>query len=258
MSTNQLALEAESLSLGESTQVYCPFCDNQAPWSKSMSLTRVEDGAVFYCFRPVCNASGHVSINGKVRTKKQKNDSINPFREYNADLYPLLVDSRHYREDWVSEGVKVNNRRGTLVFPVYDCYGNQFGWVDRSYSGRTPKSLNYIDPTYPKVHYPRAYRTNNIAPPEEAHIVEDIPSAIAVCKYTPCVSILGTSLPNDALEELQARFERITICLDKDATSKAIKLKRQLRTLFQEVNVKFLPKDPKDMNDEELQAYFAD
>lgn len=246
---NTLGIEANALALGETMQVYCPFCDNAAPYSKSMSLTRVANGAVFYCFRPVCNAKGLVNINGKATRSKGgiKHDSFNPYFNYTYELIPRGLSL------WRNQGVMYNPTLDTWAFPVYDWTGEQFGWVDRSYTGRVPKAINYLDPSCPKVHFPRGFDRMS----EYCVIVEDIPSSIAVNMYAPCCSVLGTSFSKEVLEALQGKFKRIYLALDADATRKAISLKRVLRTLF-DVRVIMLNKDPKDMSPEELELHFGE
>lgn len=247
---SDISLEASSLEQGESTQIYCPYCDNQAPYSKSMSLTRIDTGALFYCFRPVCGAKGFIPIKGTpIRSRNVKRDSINPYKEYRYPLTPV-VDS----DSWFNQGVMVNEDRGTIAFPVYSIHGEQFGWVDRSFSGRVPKAINYLNPEFPKIHFPLR---KGIYSEKSLVLVEDIPSSIAVNDYAQCAALLGTTLSKDVLELLIDHFKKIYIALDNDATAKAIRMKRELRTLF-DVNVIMLPKDPKDMDEQELELFFGD
>lgn len=68
----------------------------------------------------------------------------------------------------------------------------------------------------------------------------------------PAVALLGTNLRQELVTVLSNITDRLVIALDNDATLKAIKLKEQVSFFFKQVDVLHLPKDPKDMNEEEL------
>jgi len=78
----------------------------------------------------------------------------------------------------------------------------------------------------------------------EAVVVEDCASASAVgaAGYTG-VALLGTNISADMIPQLK-KFYCVTIALDKDASKKAIKLKKMLEP-YTRCSVRFLPDDLK-------------
>ncbi len=248
-----IALEADSLALGESVQIYCDYCDNCKPYAPSLSITRVDAGAVFHCFRASCGAKGFVPVKGTPRLsigKKKNDDSINRYHLYTYELIPIIGGwSVSIPQEKLSEqGVLYNNTLGTVAFPVYDYFGKQYGWVDRSYNGRQPKAINYIDDSQPRVHYPIQEWIEGYA----LYLVEDVVSSIRMSKFVNCASILGTHLDVNQLIELRKRTKEIVMVLDPDAADKAVQHSCAMRALFDKVSVKFFSKDPKDMTDIEL------
>jgi hypothetical protein len=91
-----------------------------------------------------------------------------------------------------------------------------------------------------------------------AVVVEDAISACAVSRipeYTG-VALLGTNL--SPLQKTQLRrFERVIICLDKDASQKSLLLARRLEGPRTEATVRFLENDLKYLTETQIKELMA-
>ena len=63
---------------------------------------------------------------------------------------------------------------------------------------------------------------------DTAVVVEDCASACAVSNDFAGVALMGTSLPTEYIDILQKKFSNIIVALDRDATSKAFDIAREL------------------------------
>jgi DNA primase len=75
-------------------------------------------------------------------------------------------------------------------------------------------------------------------------IVEDCASACAVSCGFSGLALLGTSLTNSTLSVIRNKWSRAIICLDKDATDKALKMSDRLNFYLQ-TDMKMLERDLK-------------
>ena len=83
-----------------------------------------------------------------------------------------------------------------------------------------------------------------------AVVVEDCASACSVSSFATGVALLGTSLSDKALDIL-ANFDRVTVALDKDATTKAIDMVMRLKWELEDVDMVVLERDLKKLDVEE-------
>ena len=103
---------------------------------------------------------------------------------------------------------------------------------------------------------PKWYRYGNSGYPfvagkgDTAIIVEDVVSALVLCKYCVGIALLGTNLLQTHIDVLK-KYKKVGIALDKDASKKAVKL---VDDLSLNLNTKFLllEEDIKEMIDEDI------
>jgi DNA primase len=87
-------------------------------------------------------------------------------------------------------------------------------------------------------------------------IVEDCPSACAVSNVLTGVAIMGTKLKEIQKSHLKP-YKNLYICLDRDATTKAYDMAKDLRSSgFENVIVKPLEDDLKYYNTEQIREIF--
>ena len=93
---------------------------------------------------------------------------------------------------------------------------------------------------------------------DDAVIVEDCPSACAVSNVVTGISIMGTKLKEEHKKHLTP-YKNLYICLDRDATTKAYDMAKDLRSSgFDNVIVKPLEDDLKYFNTDEIREMFYD
>lgn len=117
--------------------------------------------------------------------------------------------------------------------------------------GDSPKSLNYKeDLVSPWQHW-----ASTIGP--AVYVVEDIPSSERLAQEDKAaVSLIGVHASDDCLDEIVAvaRGRPVILALDRDAASKSFDIQERL-SLRTRSFVALLPKDVKDMAQEELKAW---
>ena len=160
-------------------------------------------------------------------------------------------------------GIKRNNIRynsdlDSFAFPIYDPLGKEIGIVDRSYSGRSPKSIQYWHSNSLELtlHFPvSGIKSNN--PTDCVYLVEDHLSAIRLADYTHVAALCGSYISAKNALSLSKMYDSIVLMLDNDATDKAIKQKIKYQHMFSRFDVRFLSKDIKNMRPLELKRYMS-
>ena len=79
---------------------------------------------------------------------------------------------------------------------------------------------------------------------DPVYVVEDAASACAVSKYGTGFALLGTNL-TDKLLDILREYPHVVVCLDRDASMKAIQMKLRL-SQFTKAEVRLLDVDPKE------------
>ena len=98
--------------------------------------------------------------------------------------------------------------------------------------------------------YPKWHRYGNSGLPficgnsETCYVVEDCASAVAVSQYGTGLALLGTNL-SDPILDIVANYPSVVVCLDRDASAKAIQMKNRIGQ-FTKCEVRLLDVDPKE------------
>lgn len=256
---DQLALEFSDLPDGYTAAgELCPACQGGTTKERTLSVTRREGRLYWKCHRASCDFVGSDTVGwastqrtkplqcrGTVgRTIARHAEGVpESSREYLRQKY-CLTDAHigRFQIGWDTE----TNR---LVLPVQDAQGNLLGVNLRSLSGARPKSKLHAESGALSWHINRA--TPGLI------IVEDQFSAIRASDYLSSVALLGTQLNEDDAYSIKKHARGpVYLALDADAWSHAVKLVMQHRSILPMQLVK-LPRDLKDMDDEELASFLA-
>lgn len=260
----------EVLLLGDKLEVYgtlstsdCPSCRGGVSKDKAFSITRLEEGLVYNCFRGTCGISGFVPSRGNVShtgTLMPKEPTFKPnvykypTRGLTAEQYIILQNKFGLSMSEVtSMRVRFNPKGNSYVFPIYNSEGKAIGVVDRSYAGRRPKSLTYLEENSPLLAFPWQFGLRDKG---TIYLVEDQVSALKVSRYARCVALLGCHLSEAAVRELMVLTDNIVFALDGDVTQQALRLRKKYSTCFSTIKVLHLLDDPKDMEDSQLKNVF--
>ena len=251
-----IKMEALSIPVGQSQTVYCCFCDNDPPYAPSLSLTRVEEGILYNCFRACCSGHGLIgSLPTNMVTKGVQKDFVP--RPYTKPS--MIADPQRLEDLWgltpqevTSHGIravfdKYNGEQGYL-FPLYTKDGMSFGHTTKILNA-TMKAKHYLQYDKCMLHYARipAFHRGTVI------IVEDVISSIRVSRFHQGIALLGTALNDKKIKDLIAfGATDVIMALDPDALDKALAFKRKWGIFFNTFRVVSLSADPKDMKHEQL------
>lgn len=252
--------EALDLDVDESKVMYCPFCDNAPPYQPSMSITRVDSGILYHCFRAGCGESGHL---GSIPSSMMKKEKVEDFtsKPFTHPTRNLTVEEMQFlsgKYDLTVEEIEDNeikwmrDKKG-ICMPLYTRSGSKFGYCTKYWETQQYKSILYKQANYPNLHWAYA---GNMDPYGWGTLVlvEDIISAIRVSRFAQGVALLGTDIDSDkALALSEASPHHVIYALDPDATGKAAMLQREFNLFFKSSRVAALSCDPKDMDHDQLQ-----
>jgi len=222
--------------------------------SKSMSISINDniDGLLFNCYRAGCShGRGFISLGDALLTSPSKKKEFTPkqykYRTITAKRKYLSAHVNLTQEEIDMNGIKYAIDRGTYGYPILNREGYITGMVDRSYTGRKPKSINYMFNEGDKLHYPKSEMQSAVV-----LLVEDIPSAIIGSRYRETVALLGTHLSLGDVKKLRSHTRHLAIALDPDASAKALVIARKYSIFFDSIDVLFFPNDLKDCTHKEI------
>ncbi len=242
-----------NIPIGASRYFDCPSCGRR----KKFGVTKNNTGLIYQCFSISCRLKGHIeyqpsketmlSILNKEPQEKRKpflipDYLITGFASINSVSLALkynLMDSYTKGLYQTSYDPKLNRQ----VFFHTDTEGNVVGAMGRA--------LVYGDK--PKAHiYEGSEKTPwKVGTGKIAIIVEDILSAINCSNlgFTG-VALSGITLSLEYISQFKD-YDTLVIALDKDASDKAIDMRKLLQIYNKDVRILLLEKDIKDMTREE-------
>lgn len=262
----QLAAEAETLDQGASIRMVCPFCGGGRSGEATLVLSHTDDGALlFVCHRDNCGASGRLGGGPSLR-RAEKRPASPRVLDISGSTYLTDYQEEQLRKQWPFPAFPAYwrwlPRLGRLIFPVKGPLWEHRGYLARLVPGVNypqtmmmgPKVLTFREAiAFPWQHWVLGRERTPI------YVVEDIPSAerLGVAGVN-AVAILGTYMTEDMMTEIievaTIRNSMIVMALDKDAIKKTLAYTEQLKLRATEVTALIIPKDFKNMTQEELNA----
>ena len=231
-----------------STRVLCPNCNGGRTQEKSC-VVYDQNGIQFYrCFRASCDRpfgrwDGQAIAHSDTRQQRPL-PAVMPLpcerKRWLASKFALTdPDLSKLRPLWTGE---------RFWFPVRDWSGNEVGGVARSYWD-TPKSLTFTGPGYEwgtGSWYPCYTRKTS-----ELWLVEDQLSAVKMSRHHAAVALLGVGIGSPLFKHLTDTrgSYKIVLALDGDALDKATALANKLVRHGLDVDLVFLSRDIKNLND---------
>ena len=230
----------------------CPIC------AKKNTFSVTDDGfsRMYNCFYANCDARGSTKIrltktNSRIAFKQSK-DKVTTFSDINFELPTTFVpltrnDNAMKYVHNVNSYSAYTDGRATIL---YDIRQNRVVFVvkhNRKTVDAVGKSLSDKKPKwyrYGKSHYPFICGHTS-----KAFIVEDCASACSISDIATGIALLGTSMLPQHLDIIK-KYDKIIVALDKDATSKACVIARQL-SQHVDTQVAFLQDDLKNLKDDD-------
>ena len=232
------------LTDGESKRINCPSCAGL----KTFTITSKDGLVIWNCYKASCNAKGATPVTMSRDTLITR--ITKPMELTERRVVPLVVPS-HFSSYFPEKMVKYmdkNNvtvawREGRVelfhdvvqdraVFTIVSS-GKAVDAVGRAL-GRGMKWYKYENTGEPFI---AGYG-------DILYIVEDAASACAISHYGTAMALLGTNLSDRAID-IAKGYSECVICLDKDASRKALSLTKRLKQ-FTETSMRILKYDPKE------------
>ncbi len=225
---------------------------------KKLGITKSVDSIIYQCFRQSCNTKGKFQLraNKEVLSSILNKKLIQESLEFRV---PEYLVSGFSSPDSLKMALKYNLLHGYTkglfntafdpklnrqVFYYLNSDGKVVGCMGRAlHSSVKPKA--YI--------YPQSEKTPwIIGDYSEAVVVEDIFSAVNVWNagFTG-IALSGTTLESKYLP-LFEKYDKIYVCLDKDATTKSLNLAAKLTIVSNHIVTCLLTKDFKDSTIDEI------
>lgn len=253
----EIAIEADSIPLGQTHTIVCPECGGGTSRAATLSITKKDSGQVaFICFRDSCQIKGYLKASGTPPVKVEKVKKPREVRVEKLIAEPheeVPTPTELYVQEKYSISLKENYCRWDpkterVLIPIFDEVFQMRGYIARSYQGAEPKALTYKQEGYEGA----AWFQVGFVPTDTLVVVEDAISAIAVLRMgIDAVALLGTFLSDATIEQiLNCKYKSVLVALDADAFARGIENTQKLK------GAKMLPlqKDIKDMTLKERAA----
>ena len=231
----------------ETKRTDCPFCGGKY----TLTITKRDGGLIWNCYKASCSASGAKRVGYGLDALKRKVEGLKPnVIERRTTPLPNVTSSIE-NHDHAMEYLYNNNcdkaYEDKAIKITYDPGRDRIlFWMNKN-EGAVGRGLsNNIKPKW--LSYGNTTGVLSVGTAPTAIVVEDAASACSVYatgKYTG-VALLGTNLSSLQRKQL-SYFKSVIICLDKDASKKAIKLNRGLSG-YTNSSVRFIDEDFKNMS----------
>ena len=223
---------------GDTKVITCPFCGGQ----KKLALSKIDGKLMWNCYRASCEGKGIHS--GKRDLQSAKNYLTGQIRKREVYVRPLpsittSVENHKPALDYLASVNSLEAYRNGYIKVRYDPSEDRVLFY--SGEGVVAKSLRSYGPKWMTLgSIPAGV---HIGTGTTAVLVEDVPSACSVSRVNGLVGVamLGTNITK-ALNKATEKYLNKYLCLDKDASAKAIVIKRQLGA---NLKVRFISKDLK-------------
>jgi len=223
---------------GDTKVITCPFCGGQ----KKLAISKIDGKLMWNCYRASCEGKGIHS--GKRDLQSAKNYLTGQIRKREVYVRPLpsittSVENHKPALDYLASVNSLEAYRNGYIKVRYDPSEDRVLFY--SGEGVVAKSLRSYGPKWMTLgSIPAGV---HIGTGTTAVLVEDVPSACSVSRVNGLVGVamLGTNITK-ALNKATEKYLNKYLCLDKDASAKAIVIKRQLGA---SLKVRFISKDLK-------------
>ena len=266
---DQLVLEYGRMGAGQrSTGELCPKCKGGRTGEGSLSVFRHTGSISWRCWRASCDWHGRAYTNaaGTFTTTKQRPPTIDYelVDEWPVGFKRTLATKLHLTEHAIDAArwdytPKAGIYGARIIMPVFDPEMRVRGYNFRSYWEHWKKAIIERRDGEDETEEPMQcwYRHKYGAP--VLYITEDQPSALRMYDHGyDGLALLGTELTPAKVREIRRlAYKHIYLCLDKDATAKAVQYAGMWRHRLGNLKVCALEQDIKDMPHKEFDKWLA-
>lgn len=263
------------LEIGQDARAVCPHCGGGSTKERSLSIQKSKPTMGKYmCFRASCDlGSGTVMLltdeSGDVVYHSRSKKVTTTPKQYTLVTLPLwkalarmLFKRYGIADEYLLYGNVRALRDGRVAYTIFSPKRMRRGYVIRKYKDHyrgmreyssIPKAINHFlrKNTIGLSWYYKERHKNKQT--DTLVVVEDIVSALKLCRWVDTCALLGTHMePKRQKEIKQQGYKTVVLALDADANHKSASIKRQTENYLPGLKVKFLDKDIKDMSEEEI------
>lgn len=242
-------IKSITLRDGDSKTLDCPFCLGR----KKFTISKVDGRTIWNCYKASCTVRGAYTTGRSLAAIKNKISGNIAKPERKTKQIPSVLSGIDNHEGAVSYLKSVNSYdayKMGLISISYDPAHNRVlyftqdkqGAVGRALDGRNPKWMTYGNTEH-------GVQVGNT---KHAVVVEDSASACSVVRVPGLTgyALLGTNLTHPIKSRLR-HFSCVTIILDMDASSKALRIAKALQ-MHTNVQVRLTQKDLKWLEAEQI------
>lgn len=275
----QIKLDALSVPVGHTTRdIPCPKCPDQNRERGSFTVTRLETGLVYHCYRASCGFKGFIpSLGYELDTKSAEKPSVPKVFRRPLRKLPLRIRKwikRTYRltdADIKYNELKYDYKENRIWQPFTSIEGHNLGCsvkklprrfanddVDMESFLSGQKSIAYWQADVPRLDFPIEYDAIHKKRRAGIALVEDKLSAIRVNRFMRCVSLSGSELDDEQVACLSGLTDEIVLALDfdtwfqKGSAAKGYKFWKKYSFFFKKFTVRMIKNDPKEMSNLEI------
>lgn len=248
----------------EAKPTVCPFCGGGSSRDVSFCMRRDGYKVLYICHRASCGVRGVVSVGSKAAKQERHKRRV-----FVTQSDPLCDEAQEYlfTHNHLSLTELIRGEVGQttayspadkyrIYMPIFRHDGTVRGYACKDiFKQQTPKVLNFLFKEDDcKVSWYSLRKSKQVV------LVEDQLSAMRLSSYVTAVSLLGTNISEEFVDEYTrvCGIDRtLYLSLDKDATNEAVKQALRLAPRLK-MRVVPLPKDIKDMTREELDNFVAE
>ncbi len=271
---SSIQLVALGLGVGDTTNdLVCPWCQGGRSSERSFYVSYHGQGKVAYvCHRASCGKQGYVPLRSSTSAvdtapspaKFEANPHVHPTVELGQEDYDSLQAMYGVTPRILDRFEVKKDSYGRLVLPVFSPQRRQIGCVTREVLRNGKKrvlSWKVADEPW------QCWYT--VPGASALVIVEDQISALRLCQEgVSALALLGTLLSPEKTDQIRKYFvdphlqaglpsPTIVLALDKDATSTAIRYRKQYGGYLGNFNVIFLSKDIKNLPENEVLEFIG-
>jgi len=215
-----------SLRANERRSLNCPFCGDT---KKKFSIARIDGRIVWNCYRASCDARGAFNTDrnqSELKSRLSRSEISLP-RKINS--IPSILSSVYSHSDAVEYLKSVNSLeayKDGLVHIKYSPSDNRVLFFNKDKTGAVGRALDKRNPKW----WSYGDTSGGIVVGDNSHavVVEDAASACSVSRIgVTGIALLGTQL-TPLIKSKLTEFNRVTIILDKDASSKALSIAKKM------------------------------
>lgn len=223
------------LSEETSMRIVCPACGGGTTGERCLSIWNGDDGLMATCHRAQCDVGTlHLDSASSIVLKPSSRDTrdhvgriINETVNYDtedSEGYITLPRRLCSREVVVRpDRIRYSPKENALVYPMYDRHFEVRGVVRRYLDKSRPYKSDHVkDESWCGMSWYIGSRSQT----EETWVFEDALSAMHFNWVTgyDSVSLNGTKLGTDRIDDLQAHGKPLVLALDADATATALRM----------------------------------